>query len=433
MGSELEITAGGAIAVDPDQMRDVAARMAAVARRLVAAAEQLRRAHHVLSATANAPVRGALDALWVTAQRAVDLGEELHSDAVGTGIMADAFELADLRARQQMLAAHAPQAATLHRRIDELRSSYDQLDEMAVQLTAGWREHSTHGLLDQPADVLAGMLLRAPAMVPTWVLGAVLRDATRELGTIRSGTTGGGTAPPVTVAQTARSRVENAPRSLAQMMQRIPGGAAQVAVEKRTHTDGTVSFIAYIDGTRDLGSGSAEPWDMGSNWDLYVRREQSAAYAATLEALRQAGASPGDVVDVVGYSQGGAIAAAVATSGTFATKRVLIVGSPTVPHVRDDQTLIRIFHTDDPVGAGLSGGGPVGASGSAESFTVSREHATAAEVSTVSSHLRDAYDQTIADTDASGDVRVVALHENLRIQAQDIVEVERREFRAVRP
>ncbi|MEJ6555956.1 hypothetical protein PQI51_13090 [Microbacterium esteraromaticum] len=430
----VEITGGGAIAVDPDEMRAVADRMAATAARLSAAADDLRRAHHTLSSTWSAGGRVDAGGLWATAQHTAEDADELAGDARGTAIMADAFELADLRSEQQLLAVERPvEAGLLQGRIDELVDSYPELDAMATQLTAGWERSSVEGLMDAPVDRAMGFLLDTSLGVPMWLLAPLLQRITARAGTLLNGTRLSGTAPPVAVRPVSTTAVDRVATTLSQLIQRVPGGAAQVAVEKRTHADGTSSFVAYIDGTRTVTSGGEEPWDAGSNWDLYIDREQSAAYAATMESLRQAGAEPGSRVDLVGYSQGGAIAAAVATSGVYATSRVMTVGSPTVPVLSADQTLIRVVHPDDPVGAGLTSGAPAASIGSPDSMTISRDDASSGEVSTFGAHFRDAYDETLALADESGDVRVERMRETLRSEADDIVSVERTEFQATRP
>ncbi len=77
--------------------------------------------------------------------------------------------------------------------------------------------------------------------------------------------------------------------------------------------------------------------------------------------------------------------------------------------------------------------GPAHATGSPQGITVSREYATKNELSSVPSHFRDAYDETISRADASGDARVRSLHASLRAEAGDIVSVECMEFQATRP
>lgn len=430
----LEITGGGAIAVDPNEMRAVADRMAATAARLSAAADDLRRAHHALSSAWSAGRRVDVGGLWATTRHVAEDGDELGDDARGAAVMADAFELADLRSEQLLLAVERPlEAELLQGRIDELVASYPDLDAMALQLTAAWERSSVEGTLDAPVDQLAAVLADTAFHMPLWLLAPLLQRITTSAGTILNGTRLSGEAPPVVVRRVSTHAVDRAATTLAQLTQRLPDGKAQVAVEKRTHADGTTSFVAYVDGTRTVTSGGEEPWDSGSNWDLYIDREQSAAYAATMEALRQAGAEPGSRVDLVGYSQGGAIAAAVAVSGVYTTSRVMTVGSPTVPVLDADQTLIRVVHPDDPVGAGLTSGGPAASIGSPDSMTISRDDAASSKASRFGAHMRDAYDETLALADESGDARVDRMHETLRSEADDIVSVQRTEFHATRP
>lgn len=432
MSGELEITGGGAIAVDSEQMRAVSERMAAAAARLADAGESVRRAHQTLSATWSAETRVDRSALWAGAQALSDEADALSSDAVGTAIMADAFELADLRARQEMLAIRRPaEADRLQLRIDELVASYPDLDSMAVQLTASWERRSQEGLFRQWGDQLVAFARPMLAFGIT----ALMRDMDRRphaYGVLPKGTRLHGPPSPVTVTRIARSTPASTAGALSQLVKRIPKGEAQIAVEKRMHRDGSVSFVGYADGTRSL-LGADDPWDMSSNWDIYMDREQGASYHAFVQALKLAGAEPGQRVDLVGYSQGGAVVSSVAMSGVFDTSTVVLVGSPVVPSLGEDQTLVRFFHTDDPVGSGLTGGGPAHATGGPDSVTVSREYAHGASPFSVVGHPFDAHLETIRMAEDSGDVRVEAVTAGLRADAADIVSVERMEFRATRP
>ena len=179
----VEITGGGAIAVDPDEMRAVADRMAATAARLSAAADDLRRAHHALSSTWSAGGRVDAGGLAATAHRTAEDADELAGDARGTAIMADAFELADLRSEQQLLAVEHPVEAGLPQgRIDELVASYPELDTMALQMTVGWERSSVEGLMDAPVDRAMGFLLDTSLGVPMWLLAPLLQRIAAETG-----------------------------------------------------------------------------------------------------------------------------------------------------------------------------------------------------------------------------------------------------------
>jgi hypothetical protein len=136
---------------------------------------------------------------------------------------------------------------------------------------------------------------------------------------------------------------------------------------------------------------------------------------------------------MVGYSQGGAVVASLAMSGVYETKRVALIGSPVVPSLSQTQTLIHLRHTDDPVGSGLTAGGPSGTTGAADSVAITREYVTGGELSSAAAHPLDGYLETFALAERSGDPRIDALETSLGADADDIVSVERTEYRATRP
>lgn len=430
MSGELNITAGGAISVDPEEMRVVATRMVGVGRRVDAAAHSARQAYATLSQVPALAAELDLPGIAETARRMSEVAATLEKHAEGTRLMADAFELADLWARQEMLAISRPaHADVLQQRIDELVASDKRLTSVALYVTEGWRRASQEGLLSQWGDIVAGLVW------PGLGIGALalLRETNvnaYQRGMLAKGARLQGPVAPV-VVEPLSSLPDHPPRSLDDLASRIPKDDGQVVVEKVTHRDKSVSYEVYIDGTRGVAL-TDEPWDMVSNWGLFMDRRTAASYGAVEAALAAAGAEPGDTVNVTGYSQGGLIATHLAMSGVYETDRVTLIGTPTVPSLDADQTLIHVFHTDDPVGSGLTGGGPVGTTGSQDSIAVSREYATGLEISSLSAHSFDGYRDTMALADASGDPRIDALHEQLDAEAADIVKVERLLFDARR-
>jgi len=432
VSGELNISAGGAISVDPDEMRVVADRMLRVAAVLEDAKRIVEEGYGALCQVPRIVSRVDLGGLPACAGRLSRIAAGLSEDAAGTRLMADVFELADLRAQHEMLSiSHPDEAMALQERMDELLASDARVDGMALSLAAGWEDASQEGLLAQWGDGAVG------AALPSIGVGSVLamrlmNDGPYRYGLLAKGTRLHGPPPPVVVKRVAATPVTAAPRSLGDIAARIPKERGQVAVEKRTHRDGRVSYDVYVDGTRSVTPGD-EPWDMGSNWDLFMDRRMSASYGALELALEQAGVAPGDTVNLNGYSQGGLAAGPLAMSGLYDTERVTLIGTPTVPSLAPDQTLIHVFHTDDPVGSGLTGGGQTGTTGSSESVTISREAATSGEFSSAGAHFFDSYLDTLALADASEDPRIVALHEQLRVEAADIVSIERTVYEAKRP
>ena len=180
------------------------------------------------------------------------------------------------------------------------------------------------------------------------------------LGKVLPGETLRGRADPVSVSPVKTSSPTGAPSGLAGAFGRMPTTAgAQVAVEKYSFADGTTKFVAYLEGTQSVGWGGKEPWDSKSNLQLYTG-QRSASYQSTLDALKAAGAEPADEVDVVAHSQSGMVAAHLAMESEFDVQMQITAGSPVEPTLDDDQTIIQLRHTNDPVSALAGGGSPEG-------------------------------------------------------------------------
>lgn len=433
MSSDLEISSGGAIQVDSEALRDVARRMGAVGSRLGDVSDQLWRARAMVS-------QAALDAVSTTgisdcAQRLSTLAEQMSTAMAGVGQMADTFEYVELTARQQALGAmDADGALAVQARIDELVAADPGIVDRATKLEAGWR----HGLLDQTGEQTWDHWLRtlgATGVIPpvaapietALLLGGLLPGAV-GLGVLSTGDRLQGKAPPVAVDLVARAQV-TAASGVRDSLSRIPKDDGQVAVEKYTMPDGSEKYVAYIDGTRSIGGSGEDPWDMGSNWDMYVGGATSASYAATMQALADAGV-PGDAdLSLVTYSQGAAIGSYIAMDPTMNVTTVISIGNPTSPELGPDQTLVDIRHRGDPV-SNLADGGTAGGTGSAGSFTV---RATLPPGVPGEQHLYDSYLETAGLVDASGDPRVEALHDGYYADLAKAVKVERLEFKATRP
>jgi len=218
--------------------------------------------------------------------------------------------------------------------------------------------------------------------------------------------------------------------NLTETISRVPyHGAGQVAVEKFTMKDGSARFVTYIDGTRTVKTGTSEPWDMGSNIDMYLQRDRAASQQAVLQALEAAGAEPGDRVDLVGYSQGGAIASFTAMDSPYETGTVIVAGDPTQPSLSADQTLVDLRHRGDVV-SNLATGGAEGGTGSPGSFEVIREPDR--DLNPIGPHDFEEYLKTADLADRSGDPRVSALQRDFFGELVQASKAERMEFTASR-
>ncbi|KJL22055.1 hypothetical protein RN51_01934 [Microbacterium oxydans] len=432
---DLEIEHGGAIAIDTEQLREVGARLRAVAAQYEEAGAAVVRAGEAISSADDVVLRVDVGALRLSGDRIDGLAAEIDNACVGTLLMADAFEVVELRAQAEALSlTDAAASSDIRARAEGMVADDERVGRMADWLLAGWERRRFEGLGEQYD--LGGML------PPVFLVGALVGLASGH-GKVRPGAAGpvapGAKAPnsaPVAPLQVTpvKTSTPRAPNDLAGAFRRIPGAGAQVAVEKYTMAGGTTRYVAYVAGTQSsllsLKKG-AEPWDMTSNIELY-QGAASASYQATLDALAAAGVEPGDRVDVVAHSQGGMIATRLAVESDYEVSMQITAGSPTEPTLGDEQTLIQLRHTDDVVSA-LAAGGSAEGTGSPDSFTASRvgDPADGIHDLQLKTHGLETYIETAEMVDASTDPRAVALDEYWD-ELGRAVEVERTEYRAER-
>ncbi|WP_334150970.1 hypothetical protein [Microbacterium sp.] len=424
MSDDLDIRHGGAIAVDTEVLRDVGHRLALLAAGLDDARAAVRRASSLLIDVSGIGAEVDLVALADGGERISGLRERMRDASEGTLLMADAYEVVELRAEADALRLVGGAAAdAVQARLDRLLASDGRLEAMSDWLIAGWKDGRFDGLDRQfdPGGLLTPFLMGGAA-------AAVLTG----LGMLRPGTTLQGTADAVSVAAVRTRTPDGPPTSLAGAFTRLPTApGAQLTVERYTLPDGTRQFIAYVKGSQSVAVGGSQPWDMRSNLQLYTG-QTSASYQATLDALEAAGAEPGDRVDVVAHSQGGIIAGHLAMESGYDVRVLLTAGSPVEPVLDDDQLLIQLRHTDDVVSSLAGGGSPAG-TGSPDSFTAERvgDPIRGMQDLVLAPHQMDAYLETAEMVDESGDPRLTALDARWA-ELDDAVEITSTEFRAER-
>lgn len=422
--SGLTIDHGGAISVDPDALRDVARRVDAVACRYDDAHSAIMRAHRIIVDTPGLSAHVDTVGLWASGQHVSRLHSECRETASSTLLMADAYEYVELRAEAEILAQTDPSTAQrLLRRADRLAASDDRIQAMADEVIAQWRAERFEGLTGN---------LVTPALYDEVFRTVAMVGVVSGLGKVLPGETLRGKADPVSISPVTTSSPTGAPSGLAGAIGRMPTTAgAQVAVEKYSFADGTTKFVAYLEGTQSVGWGGKEPWDSKSNLQLYTG-QRSASYQSTLDALKAAGAEPGDEVDVVAHSQSGMVAAHLAMESEFDVQVQITAGSPVEPTLDDDQTIIQLRHTNDPVSALAGGGSPEG-TGSDDSVTISTEanpNDTLDDL-VVDAHHLETYRDTARFADDLSDPRMDAVDEFWReLDAAEVIE--RTEYQAER-
>ncbi|CAH0143564.1 MULTISPECIES: hypothetical protein [unclassified Microbacterium] len=433
MSDDLEVTHGGAIAVDPHALRAVADALTALAPRFVDAASAVRRAHGSLVALPTASTSVDTVALWGSADRAEALHEECRMAGENTRLMADVYELVERRAELDALEIQGKAApGVLSDRIDELVAADPRVLEMEKWLIAGWENGRYEGL-DQQFDLV--QLLGAPVGAPAGggIFAAVAALGGAGLGRLAPNATLSGSAGPVSITPVRTSAPIGPPSSIAEALRRFPESpGAQLKVEKYTMSDGSSRFVLYSRGTQPSSViDPTEPFDMQSNLDLYTGQE-AASYAATVEALDAAGARPGDELQIYAHSQGAMNAAYLASGSEFDVTVQVTAGSPLHPTLDDDQLLIALRHTDDLVN-GLAGGGLPGGTGSPDSIVATRVGDPAYSVHDLwlHPHMMESYIETAEMLDDSGDVRLEAWRAKAA-ELTDAVSIESTEYVAKR-
>ncbi|MDE0546379.1 hypothetical protein [Microbacterium sp. C7(2022)] len=450
MSGELDIRGGGAVAVDTATLHSAASGFDAVAVEIAEIRDRIGALQNTLFFSSGYALR-CLDALRVldahcaaSAARGVVIGDNLRAaaavyelvelDAARAAAVAagDAVEIGRLEAMRQAIVAEYPDAPGLAMLATTERTL---LWPGAIVRQATEGGHDLGDLFEK-----SGAMKGRPEMLGTVVGGVALGGAAiggailvgvGGWGRVPRDTVLKGSGPPVTLTA-KRAPVTAAPGSLTAAGQRIPSGqGSQVRVEKYTMADGSRRFAVYVSGTKTLAAVGDEPWDSRSNAELYTGH-RSASYEATEQALRAAGAQPGDIVHAFGHSQGAMITAHLALEGDYDTRSLVSFGSPVEADVAESTLSVGIRHTDDPVAA-LAGGGHMESVGASGSFVAEREAHPAADMEDLAlrAHLMESYLETAELVDDSGDPRVAAW-ETVVDELNQAVSVEATEFTATR-
>ncbi|WP_061782413.1 hypothetical protein [Microbacterium hominis] len=410
MTGDVDIRSGGLVVVDTDTLRHLAATLALFAARLAEAGEVLGRAH----------ASSLAGGLWVASPQGGARAAEDAAAALAHSVrrLAEVYELAEQEALARIRGAGGADGADGLRLAARRLAVAPDVAAEAAHLAEAWSE-GRHAEIEGQMRAAAGMLgVYGPLGPSLTLLTGAVRAAGR--GTIPAD------APPLrpvgataSVVELSRHRAPGAaaaPRSLVEIIDRMPGedglDGARVRVEEYRFASGEREFFVYIGGTR-AAVDRDEPWDMASNVQLYFG-EESSSYEAVERALAAAGAVAGDRLHVVGHSQGAMIGAHLARQGGYDVRTQIGIAGPVQAELPAGVLSLTIRHTDDPVAA-LAVGGPPGVAGSPQSLVVERtaHPAPAWTDATLVVHGLDAYRDTAGLVDAAPDPRVAAVRDRL--------------------
>jgi hypothetical protein len=327
------------------------------------------------------------------------------------------------------------------------RASGDALGDLHAQYVGTGRDPvaEAQALLDEREEnwddeLLANATLGLPYLTD-WLPGA---NSPRELGQQMFDTVtalGFGVIPPgstlrpdptpgdySTKSEALRQAESGPPQKVADFVDRIPDDPrTNVRVEVHTFPDGHREYAVYVRGTEDMmqdgdwnllpgEEDGIEALDGNSNFDLYGRAEGE-SYRAVEQALRNAGAQPGDIVHGAGHSQGAMIIEWLAMQGTYDFRTVVSVAPPVQAMLGEETRHITLRYDDDPV-AGLAGAGVSGAAGGPGSVVVRDVHHPGfgglGDVDQLMEpHALEGYRELARDADASGDPRITDFHDEM--------------------
>ncbi|MFM5967922.1 MAG: hypothetical protein ACKOQ8_02625 [Micrococcales bacterium] len=234
---------------------------------------------------------------------------------------------------------------------------------------------------------------------------------------------------PIEISRTGFAGGITAPRSVAAMAERL----------QRTSTDGDLGnqaefrierfgnhVIVYIPGTKKWSPvAGSNPLDLTSNVHVIASQSKSASQSqapsptatkdtataaserAVLAALRSAKVGAGDEVMLVGHSQGGIIAANIASGRhEFRVAGIVTFGSPiALAEVNSDTRVLALEHTNDPVPTLDTGPNP-----QRENWvTVKEAYPLARGESPVAVHDLKGYLKLASEVDANRTVRLKSL------------------------
>lgn len=257
-------------------------------------------------------------------------------------------------------------------------------------------------------DVIGGLVRLPPEIVRvlgdegTGIAGIESSAAALTVIAARYGVT---VESPVAVRATAAARTSTPPQGIADRIERVPEGDAQVRIDRFEQPGAPDRFEVYIGGTIDFSPiATNEPWDMTSNV-RGVAGLPAGSIDAVRAAMEDAGITPDTPVVFTGYSQGGLVAARLAASGDYTAAGLVTVGAP-AGHVLlpDGMPAIIIEHTDDIVPA--TGGLQINRA----AVVIERELFAGVQVPSdfaVPAHQLAEYRDTARLVDAAGDPRVV--------------------------
>ena len=232
---------------------------------------------------------------------------------------------------------------------------------------------------------------------------------------------------PTLIEKTPRNNSEN-PDSIAALTGRLNNEDGRVRIERYETLNGKATVV-YLPGTAEWNPArSSKAFDIRSDVELASGKTESDSLIAVREAISRAGVSLDEKLILVGYSQGGMIAAEMAESG-LPVSGIVTIGSPIAEsHLSNGIPVISLEHTNDVVPAISGKTNPI----SENWVTATRHLDLQAGQTVIAAHSMRGYQETAALADSSPDTGMIHVKRQLLDQLAGARLLEVREFAPLR-
>lgn len=218
------------------------------------------------------------------------------------------------------------------------------------------------------------------------------------------------------------------PNSIAALTGRLNNEDGRVRVE-RYESAGQKTAVIYLPGTAEWNPiHSNKTFDLSSDLELVAGRSSADSMASVQEVIGSLDLEPGENIILVGYSQGGMIAAELAETN-LPISGIITLGSPIAENpIPDRIPVIAIEHSNDPVPAISGKTNPI-----TENWATATRHLELQPgQSVIAAHLMPGYEQSAKLVDQSTDTGLIRVKNEILGQLAGANLTEVREFSPVR-
>ena len=228
------------------------------------------------------------------------------------------------------------------------------------------------------------------------------------------------------VIESKQAKLQSTPTNLQQLTSRLIDKSGNIRIEGYQTENGRV-LVVYLPGTANwnpVGNGSA--FDVESNLELIGDQDNSNSVRAAKAAISEYGVKPTDSLILVGYSQGGMIAAELAEAGSNISG-VVTIGSPIAKSSFDsDLPVVSLEHSNDIVPALTGATNPI-----TENWSTATRHLELNFGQNISeAHDIENYVETAKMADESTDNGLNRVKNRIMDQLEGAKPLETREFSA---